>query len=103
MAAEEWIRAGKVIRDRIDDLGLTVPQFAEKAQVHPSTIRALIKGERWLRATTRDRIMRALDWPSAELTRRVWGTRVALEESSTEELVRELCRRVNGDHDARDK
>lgn len=98
MEAEEWRRAGEIVAERMRELGMTAPQLAEKAEVHPSTVRALLRGARWPRAGTRDRIIAALDWTADGLTRRVWGGRVALKDATTEDLVRELCQRISQDH-----
>lgn len=83
------------------ELGLSVVQLAEKAEVHPATIRAFLRGDRWPRQATRDRIVAALDWDPQEVVRRVWGGRVALTDASTEDLLGELCRRFNQDHHVR--
>lgn len=98
MAAEEWRRAGEIVAERMKELGLNAPRLAEKAEVHPSTVRALINGTRWPHATTRDRIVGALGWSPDEVTRRVWGGRVALGDVATADLARELCRRLGEDH-----
>lgn len=80
------------------ELGLNAPQLAAKAGVHPGTVRALVSGKRWPHDATRDAIIAALGWAPGEISRRVWGGRIALEDVPTGDLIRELCRRYGEDH-----
>lgn len=99
MTPEELHRAGQAVTERMTQLGLTPPQLAQKARVHPGTVRALLNGGRTLHGATMERIVAALGWEPGELSRRIWGTQVALADATTEDLARELCRRLSGNHD----
>lgn len=99
---DEWRRAGRIVAERMNELGLTVTQLAAKAQVHPSTVRALINAGRPLNTSTRERIMTALGWSLGEVGRRVYGP-PRLEDVPTEDLTGELCRRFNRGRHAREK
>ena len=93
MRPEERRRAGLAIRGRLAELGLTVEEFAGKAGLDPTTVRATISGRRWPREQTRAKLCEALGWEDGEIARRaVNGT--ALRDASLEELVEEMCNRV---------
>lgn len=94
MTPEERERAGRVITDRITELGSTVTHIAHKAGLDPRTLRAVISGQRWPRDETRARINAALDWPEGEVTRRALGSGIDLTTVSMRDLVGELWRRV---------
>lgn len=78
------------------ELGITAPELARRAGVDPTTVRALIKSERWPRDSTRRRISRALGWPDGEVARIALTDPPPLSAIPTEDLVRELCRRLGG-------
>lgn len=90
-------RAGGAVAERMQELGLTTTQLAEKAGVDPTTVRAFINGTRMLRDETRCKLLTALGWGPNELARRAW----ALANFETGELVGELCSRLNQDHHVR--
>jgi transcriptional regulator with XRE-family HTH domain len=91
--AEQRRRGSRAVRERMNDLGLTVPKLAKDAGVNQSTIRALLAAQRWPRAATRQAINHALGWPMGELARRAAST-PDLRDFSTSDLLAELCRRA---------
>jgi transcriptional regulator with XRE-family HTH domain len=91
--AEQRRRASRAVRERMNDLGLTVPKLARAAGVDQSTIRALLACQRWPRAATRQAINHALGWPMGELGRRA-ASPPDLRDFSITELLAELCRRA---------
>lgn len=99
MGDDERQRAGRAIADRAAEIGLTIPELAEKAGVHPTTVRGLIRGDRWCRETTRAKIIEALGWERSELARRTWGGQVALSDATLADLATELCQRLTSEHE----
>lgn len=97
MAVEEMRRAGEAVETRMKELGLTAPQLAKKAGISPATVRSFIRGERRLHDNTVERLVAALEWPPGEVSRRVWGSWICLADTSTADLIRELCRRFGPD------
>ena len=92
MDRTEMQRAAAVVRARMEELDLTPNDIARAAHLDPTTVRALIRGERWPRESTRARINKVLGWPHGEVTRRAFVP--ALDQISTPELARELYERV---------
>jgi transcriptional regulator with XRE-family HTH domain len=89
-------RAGRAVEDRMAELGITIPMLARKAGVDPTTVRALLRGRRWPRATTRAKIAAVLGWRLDDLIRIAVDGPVSLEAIPTRELLKELCRRADG-------
>lgn len=94
MTPEQRKRAGQAVAERLDQLGMTVPQLAAAAQVHPSTIRALLHGARWPADRTRDRLTAALQWPRGEIARRAVQDSEPLSRFTALDLLEELYRRA---------
>ena len=70
-----WSYMG-TIADRMAELRLTISQLAEKAQLHPGTVRRLVRGEGRSNEATRNALAGALGWPRDEFDRR---TRIGLD------------------------
>jgi transcriptional regulator with XRE-family HTH domain len=96
MTPEERRRAGGAVAERMQELGMTVQETADKAGLDPRTVRRLLAGETWPRDETRRRILAALDLPSGQLVRRIWASDVQLSDVPTAELAQELCKRLTG-------
>lgn len=92
MTPEQRLRAGRAVAARLAETQSTPPALARAAGVAPNTIRALIRGDRWPRPDTRERIVVALGWPRGELVRRALDGEVA--QLSTADLLLEVLRRV---------
>ena len=90
---EQRQRASLAVRARMNHLQLTVPELARRAGVDPDTVQTLLSGKRWPRATTRNQICQALDWPLGEIARRAVA-RPELSEFTLSELADEVCRRI---------
>ena len=88
MTPAERRRAAGVIRGRMAELDLTATELAEKADVSPSTIRRILKGQHSASDETRQRIAGALGWEVGEVLRRMSG--VDLSAVPTELLLDEL-------------
>ena len=73
-----------------------MPEFARRAGLDPTTVRAIVNGTRWPRDSTRAKLRTALGWPNGEITRVAIRATPALSAVSTADLVRELCNRLNG-------
>lgn len=96
MGPDERRRAGEAVGNRMRELGLTVSELARMTQLDQRTIRRIISGETWPREETRQRIVASLGMSPGQLARQIWSTKMALTEVPTEELARELCKRLVG-------
>lgn len=95
MTPEERRRAGRLVAAKIKEMGLSVPAFAGKAGVDPTTVRAMLKGERWPQQRTLDALTDALGLPEGEISRRVLGASSGgLEGYTSAALIAELHRRA---------
>lgn len=88
-------RAGEAVATRMRELGLTASELAEKADLDPTTIRALLGGRRRVREETWERVLAAVNLPRGDVTRQMW----AVSQAPTEDLIHELCRRVDSGHE----
>lgn len=71
------------------ELHLTTGQLADKAGVHPATVRRLIRGDGWPQERTREAVITALGMPHGAFGRSAIQRPPA--DYSTTELARELC------------
>jgi plasmid maintenance system antidote protein VapI len=79
------------------ELGITPGQLARQAGVDATTVRALIRGTRWPRMVTAERINAALGWAPGELQRAGLGaTNESLANFRTVDLAREVYARLRG-------
>lgn len=90
---EERLRAGRVVRERMERLGLNVARTAQLAQVGETTLRRLLSGSHWPHLAVRSGIEDALRWPQGEIARQARGELNPLTVYTNAELITELLRR----------
>lgn len=93
---EQRRRAGAAVAARIAQLRATAAGTARSADIHPKTLRAIIRGDRWPTDTVQSQLERALRWHEGELAVHAVGARAdgLLDAFSDAELARELARRL---------
>jgi plasmid maintenance system antidote protein VapI len=97
MTSEQRTRAGNAVAARLIELGMTPGSLARLAGVDVTTIRALIRGTRWPRMVTAERINSALGWAPGELQRIGLGSPIGnLSNFRTVDLAREVYARLSG-------
>lgn len=70
---EETSAAGRAIRDRLKQLGMTEPDLIRQAPIDADTLASLRRGQRKPVAKTRQKLDRALNWPDGTLDRILRG------------------------------
>jgi transcriptional regulator with XRE-family HTH domain len=63
------------IEERLDDLGMSLEQLAEKTGLHPETIRRVRKGVARISVSTRRALERALEWAPGSINAILAGGR----------------------------
>lgn len=91
---QERARAGRIVAERAELLGMTQVVLARRAGVDRKTLRALIAGNRWPTVTVRGRLEDVLEWPRGEILRQARDGLEALAVYSDYELASELARRA---------
>jgi predicted transcriptional regulator len=97
MNPAERRRAGAIVQGRLAELRITTTELAAKAGLDPTTVRAFLRGDRWPHASTRAAINTALGWCEGEIARRALRGSATLDDTSTEDLAREVYERVKRD------
>jgi len=103
MTPEQKIRAGRAIAERIREMHATRTEIAKAAGVALTTLRAIIRGDRWPTDTVQEQIEATLRWRPGEMTVRAVRTSADLTVAmlSDAELSLELTRRLRA-RDRRD-
>lgn len=69
-ADQDWPRAGRLVRERMGELGLDQVELSRRSGVSDATIRALTRGERRAYQPKRlGSLSRALGWPPHQIER----------------------------------
>ena len=82
------------MEERIELAGLTTSEVAKAAQIDARTLRDLMSGRRWPRATVRQGVEDALGWPRGEILRQARDGLEALAVYTDAELAAELLYRI---------
>ena len=91
-SVRERQRAALILATRMRDLGLTPTTLARRSGVDPTTIRAILRGDRTPSLRVKAAVAPVLGWPVGELARRAERVEL-LATLSNRELLGELCRR----------